>query len=469
MSRASASVLFAWSTARTASVFRRIATHTTCIALAGLVTVLAHATPNVPPPPQQKTLLIVDATLHPMSGPPITNGRMLIDRGRIVAIGDATSVADTSSATVVSLKGKHVYPGLISANTALGLTEINAVRATVDTTETGAVNPNARALVAVNADSDLIPVTRANGVLAALSVPRAGPAGLMAGTSALLQLDGWTWEEMGLVPEVGLHVTLPTMRQNPALLPPHMQSQLDEMRRMTRDRLAMLEDSFEAAAAYAKARAADATTPSDARWEAMLPVVSGKRPVFVRADDIAQIRYALNLADRFQFKLVIVGGQDAWRLTDVLRERNVPVIIAGVHRLPLRRGDDVAAPFELAGRLAAAGVRFCIARSGDFDASNERNLPFEAGKAAAHGLPREEALKAITLYPAQILDVDDRLGSLDKGKLASFFVTDGDPLDVRTKVERIFIQGRELGLSDRQTRLRDKYEQKYKQLELPRR
>ena len=436
------------------------------IAISGLASLNAVATPNIPPPPQRQAIVITNATLHTVSGPVIANGRMLIDQGRIVAIGNASEVATPSGAQVVSMSGKHVYPGLIGANTTLGLVEVESVRGTIDSTETGALNPNSRALVAVNPDSELIPVARANGILAALSVPRGSATGLIAGTSALLQLDGWTWEEMGLIPEVGLHVALPTMRLNAALFPNLPQARLDDMQRMTSQRLKVLEDGFETANAYAKARANDANTPLDSRWEAMLPVVAGKRPVFIQANELPQIRYALRLADRFGFKLIIVGGMDAWRIAALLKERQVPVIIGGVYRLPMRRGDDVDAPFRLAALLYEAGVRFCIARSGsEFDAATERNLPFEAATAAAHGLPRDEALKAITLYPAQILGAADRLGSLEPGKLASFFVTNGDPLDIRTKVERIFIQGREIELSDRQTKLNDKYEQKYKQLD----
>lgn len=436
------------------------------VAISGLASPNAGATPNIPPPPQRQAIVITGASLHTVSGPVIANGRMLIDQGRIVAIGSATEVATPPGAQVIAMSGKHVYPGLIGANTALGLVEVGSVSGTIDSTETGALNPNARALVAVNPDSELIPVARANGVLAALSVPRGSATGLIAGTSALLQLDGWTWEEMGLIPEVGLHVALPTMRLNAALFPNLPQARLDDMQRMTSQRLKVLEDGFEAANAYAKARANDAATPLDSRWEAMLPVVAGKRPVFIQANELPQIRYALSLADRFGFKLIIVGGMDAWRIAALLKERQVPVIIGGVYRLPMRRGDDTDAPFRLAAQLYEAGVRFCIARSGsEFDAATERNLPFEAAAAAGHGLPRDEALKAITLYPAQILGVADRLGSLEAGKLASFFVTNGDPLDIRTKVERIFIQGREIELTDRQTKLNDKYEQKYRQLD----
>ena len=398
------------------------------ITISGLASLSASATPNIPPPPQRQAILITDATLHTVSGPVIANGRMLIDKGRIAAIGSATEVAMPAGAQVIVMSGKHVYPGLIGANTTLGLVEVESVRGTIDSAETGAINPNSRALVAVNPDSELIPVARANGILAALSVPRGSATGLIAGTSALLQLDGWTWEEMGLIPEVALHVALPTMRLNAALFPNLPQARLDDMQRMTNQRLRVLEDGFEAANAYAKARSNDATTPLDSRWEAMLPVVAGKRPVFIQANELPQIRYALALADRFGFKLIIVGGMDAWRIAALLKERQVPVIIGGVYRLPLRRGDDTDAPFRLAAQLYEAGVRFCIARSGsEFDAATERNLPFEAATAAAHGLPRDEALKAITLYPAQILGAADRLGSLEPGKLASFFVTNGDP------------------------------------------
>jgi imidazolonepropionase-like amidohydrolase len=425
----------------------------------------AWADQNTPPPPQNKPLLVTGATLHTVSGETIARGQMLVDGGRIVAISSAgTAIADprAAAAQTVDLSGKHVYPGFVAANTVLGLTEISAVRATVDTTEYGTINPNARALVAVNADSDLLTVSRANGVLAALAVPRTRSGGLIAGTSALIQLDGWTWEDMAIAPEAALHVVLPSMRLNAELFPAPLDERLADFRRFTAERLRQLDEAFDAAAAYNKARTASPDQqPVDARWEAMRPVMQGQRPVFVDADELPQIRHALGLAQRHGLKLVIVGGSDAWRIADVLRERQVPVVIAGVHRLPIRRGDAYDEPFRLAAKLAQAGVRFCIARSGnEFDAAHERNLPYEAATAAAFGLSREDALKAITLYPAQILGVDDRLGSLQPGRLASFIVTDGDPLDIRTQVERAFVQGREIDLSNRQTRLEQKYRTK---------
>ncbi len=430
-----------------------------------LLALSASASDQITPPPQRQALLITGATLHTVSGAVIAGGSMLVERGRIRAIaapGQALPAAETGPATVLDLRGRHIYPGFIAANSALGLVEVQAVRATIDTTEIGVINPNVRALVAVNADSELLPVARSNGVLAALAVPGSSTFGSIAGTSALLQIDGWTWEDMALVREVGLHVVLPLMRTNSDVLSGSLEPFKDDIHKLSALRLQMIDQAFEAAAAYARARAAEpATTPLDVRWEAMLTVVKGERPVFVHADDAAQIRYALGLAERHGLKLVIVGGADAARFAPVLKARGVAVVIAGVHNLPQRRDDAYDARYTLAAQLAQAGVVFCIAgEGGAFAAASERNLPYQAAAAVAYGLPRDEALKAITLYPAQILGVADRLGALAPGRLASFIVTDGDPLETATQVERIFIQGREVDIGNRQKRLEQKYQQK---------
>jgi len=438
-----------------------------CFIVLATAAFCAHAADHVPPAPQKTPLLITNATLHPVSSPVIEGGRLLIDRGRIVALASPGQAlpATATPPQVIDLGGRHVYPGFIAANSALGLVEVSAVPVTVDTTETGPINPNARALVALNADSELVPVARSNGVLAALAVPAAAGAGGIAGTSAVIQLDGWNWEEMALVPEAALHVRLPNMRLNNALLGPELEHLGDDLRRAAANRLREIEQAFDAAAAYSRARAATPEMPRDARWEAMLPVMRGERPVFVQASDLAQIRQALALAEKHALKLVIVGGADAWRVAGLLRERNVPVVIASVHTRPLRIDDGVDEAFRLAAKLHAAGVRFAIARGGSAgSAANDRNLPYEAASAAAHGLPREEALKAITLYPAQILGVEKQLGALAPGLLANFIVTDGDPLETPTQVQRIFIQGREVDVSNRQTRLAEKYRQRYEQL-----
>lgn len=428
-------------------------------ALGLCATLLAQATPNVPPPAQSRPLLIGNATLHTVAGPVLRQASMLVENGRIKAIGGADLAAPTG-ALRLDLQGRHVYPGLVAANTTLGLVEVGAVRATLDTTEAGSVNPNARALVAFNADSERIPVTRSGGVLAALALPRSSATGLVAGTSALMQLEGWNWGDMALRPEVGLHISLPSLRALPGD-PFDADPVVTDLRGSARARLRQLDEVFESAAAYAKARAADpGNTALDTRWEALLPVLRGERPVFANADERAQIRHALALAQRFGLKLVIVGGADAAGLAELLRERQVPVIIAALNRLPLRRDDDVDAIFRLPAELARAGVRFAIARNAA-DASNERNLAFEAGQAVAYGLDPDEALKAVTLYPAQLLGAGDLIGSLEVGKLANFFVADGSPLDIRSRIERVFVQGREIEMRDRHSDLRDKYQQRY--------
>jgi imidazolonepropionase-like amidohydrolase len=432
----------------------------------GLLSCNAIASSHITPPPQSKPLLITNATLHTVSGESIANGRMLIEKGKITRIGSSTSINAPADATIVDLTGKHVYPGLVAAYTTLGLAEISSVRATVDTTETGPLNPNARAVVAINADSELLPVSRSNGVLTALSAPRGSAMTIVSGTSAFIQLDGWNWEEMALVPELGLHVALPNLRALEEFMPNLPQARAEEMQRMISQRMKMVEDAFETAQAYAKQRTADPSLTVDSRWEAMRPIFatgSAQRKVFVEANDLGQIQYALRLAERFGLSVVIVGGADSWRVAPLLKERKIPVIIGGTHRLPMRRDDDYDIAFRLPAALQKAGVTFALSR-GERDSSNERNLPFEAGTAVAHGLPRDEAVKAITLYPAQILGVADKVGSLEVGKLGSFFVADGDPLEVRTKVERVFVQGREIPVTNRQTQLNDKYEQRYKRV-----
>lgn len=432
-----------------------------------LLTGVAAANSDVPPPEQSAPVLVRGATIHTVSGDAIDNGRLLIRDGRIVEVGgpqlDPAAGGATDEAAqweTIDLEGLHVYPGLISANTVLGLVEIEAVRATVDVAETGAINPNARAEIAINPDSENIPVARANGILAALTAPLTG-GNLIAGLSAVIQLDGWTYEDMTLKAPVGMHITLPTLRIPDGLEEPES-LQFIERRD---ERLELLHGSFEEAMAYRDASRAGEDIETDRRWEAMLPVFDGSLPVFAHVDDLMQIRYALRLADEFGLRLVIVGGSDAWRIADVLAAKNVAVILSGLHVTPMRRWEAYSTPSESPRRLLAAGVKVAIANmGGTFVAPMERNLPYEAAEAVAWGLDPDEAMRMITLYPAQILGVDDRLGSIEAGKDASFIVTDGDPLDIRTQVLRAFIQGREIDLATRQTALYDKYSERLRQL-----
>jgi imidazolonepropionase-like amidohydrolase len=413
------------------------------------------AAPEIPGEPQKRPIVLLGATIHPVSGPAIENGVLLFDKGRITAVGDAkTEIPD--DAERIELAGKHVYPGLFDAYTNMGLVEINAVRATRDQAETGQINPNVRAQVAVNPDSELIPVTRSNGVLLTLTAPGGS---LLAGRSAVLQLDGWTYEDMTLQKDVALHVNWPRMAAvaDAAKKGPQQGN--------TRDKaLEKLHAAFDDARAYRRAREADDDYPIDARWEAMLPVLDGRLPLIVAADESQQIQAAVAFADQQKCRLILYGGYDAPRHAELLKKHDVPVIVGGVYRLPEHRQDDYDASYTVPQRLHEAGVKFCISGAGRFGASNVRNLPYHAATAAAYGLPQDEALKSITLYPAQILGVADRVGSLEVGKDATLIITDGDPLETPTQTEAAFIQGRKVELSDRHKRLWKKYQEKYRRL-----
>ncbi len=435
--------------------------HTAVFALSLCATGVA-ANDSVPGADQSQPIALVGGAIHTVSGPVIEGGTLLFDKGRIVAVGKKVDIP--KGAKTIDASGKHVYPGLFAAHSNLGLIEIDAVRATLDIEETGLINPNSRAETAVNPDSELIPVTRSNGVLLALSTP---DGGLLPGTSAVLQLDGWTWEDMTLQAPTSMHIHWPNMTPVDAWW--IEQSKTEQLKHRD-ERLAKLRHTFQDARAYwtAKRAAAEGGGPAvshDARWEAMIPVLRGELPVIVDADRAEQIQAAVAFAVEQQIKLIILGGYDAPYCADLLKQHDVPVIVSSVYRLPLRRSDPYDTAYTVPERLRKAGVKFCIAGGSHFSSSNTRNLPYHAATAAAFGLPRDEALRAVTLYPAQILGVADRVGSLEAGKDATLFIADGDILETPTQVETALIQGRQVDLSDRQKRLWKKYQEKYRRQE----
>lgn len=417
---------------------------------------IATASDVIPAAAQSRAIAIVGGTVHPVNGPEIPNGVVVFESGKITAVG--ADAATPPGAEVIDARGKHVYPGLISANTVLGLVEIGAARATVDIAEAGSINPNVRSVTSVNPDSELLPVARSNGILTAHAVPEGG---IISGQSAVMRLDGWTPEAMTVRSPTALHVRWPNMTidRDPRSRksPEDQQKDIDKAQRTIRD-------AFETARAYWNARKSGNVAPkSDLRWEAMMPAFDGKLPLFVHAATLTQMEAAMAWAKQAQLRITLVGGNDAWRLAAQLKESDTPVILALATALPLRRDDTYDAGFSNAARLHEAGVRFCIATNGRAsEAPHERNLPYEAAMASAFGLPRGEALKAVTLYPAQLLGVADQLGSLEQGKAATLMITSGDPLDFPTRVEAAFIDGRRIDLTNRQTRLRDKYQEKYR-------
>lgn len=414
----------------------------------------ARAAVPVPGAPQERPVAIVGATIHPVSGAPFGNGTIVFAGGRITALGPAAGTAVPADAERVDGTGRHVYPGLIDPFTTLGLTEIGSVRATVDSREIGPINPNARPQVAFHPESELLPVTRSNGVLVVGAAPSGG---LLPGQVAAMTLDGWTWEDMTLRAPVGMVVEWPPMLVVRGEGPP------EERQREAREkRLRALHQAFDDARAYRVAKAAaGADLPVDERWEAMLPVLDRRIPLFVVAEEVLQIEAAVAFAEAESLRLVIVGGYDAPAAAGLLARHDVPVVVSAIQRLPRRRGDPYDAAFTVPARLAAAGVRFCIANGGTW---NERNLPYAAATAAAFGLSGDQALSSITLDAARILGIADRVGSLEPGKDATLILTDGDPLEEPTHVERAWIGGRGIDLDDRQKDLNAKYREKYRRL-----
>ncbi|MCA9184940.1 MAG: amidohydrolase family protein [Pirellulaceae bacterium] len=417
---------------------RRVAT-CLCVLLS-IQSVPAVAGPEIPGPPQDHPIALVGGTLHTMEDPPEVGSTILLERGVITAVGkDIRLPAKTER---IDVRGKHVYPSLIASNTALGLVEIDAVRATRDLNETGSVNPNVRAYIAFNPDSEAIPVARANGILLANVVPSGGR---LSGQSSLMMLDGWNATDMVLRPTVGLHVQWPRI----------------DSTNNDREPTAELAELLRQARGHARARQAASGDVHDLRLESMLDVIEQRLPLFVHADELSQIQSAVAFCQREGLKMVLVGGYDAPRCSGLLKQFGVPVVVTGTQRLPRARHDAYDEPYTVPARLEAAGVMFALASEERFSAAAVRNLPYHAGMAVAYGLDQEIALRAITIRAAEILGVADRVGSLSVGKDATLFVADGDILETSSQVERAYVQGRDVDLDNRHKRLWRKYQRKY--------
>ncbi len=418
---------------------------------------VATASDPVPAPKQQRPVALIGGTVHTVSGATLPGATLVFDKGVITAIGASVDVVIPPDAERIDLSGKHVFPGLIDANSSMGLTEIGSVAGSNDLQETGRINPNIRAEVGVNPESELIPVARSGGV--AITATSAS-GGLISGTAAAMMTDGWTWEEMTLKAPIGLVVNWPSMTYR---RPRFGRQTREEWQKQRDDELKVLAETFASARAYMKAREADrAKHDPDLRWEAMVPVLQKKVPVWVNADEVAQIQSAVSWAEQEGVNLVIVGGSDAWRVAGLLKEKKIPVIYTNVLSSPARRFEAYDLVYSTPAKLAEAGVAFCIA--GERSPSFSRNVNHQAATAAAFGLPKDEALKAVTLYAAQILGIVDRVGSLEKGKDATLMITDGDPLELSTSVLQVYIQGRKADMRDKHKQLYGKYQEKYRQL-----
>jgi len=423
---------------------------------AALVASSAFAQSVIINSPGRKPLVAIrNATIVPVTSATIPNGTIVFDHGVITAVG--ANVAIPANATVIDGTGLFVYPGLIDSGSHVGLEEISAVPGTVDTAELGDINPNARAEIAVNPHSNVIPVTRVNGITTVVTEPEGG---IISGSSAMIQLAGWTPQEMTLKAPLAMHIHFPRLRTNSFDEVPQDEEAAKEAAKNYTKQIDKLRDVFKDAQAYAKATAARTNHPDikrndrDVILEALVPVVEGREPVVMHANLERDIRAALKFADEFKLKVILADAEDVTRVIPELKSRNIPVILGPILSLPPREDDPYDLVFTNAKTLNDAGIPFAIQSQ---DAHNARNLPYQAAACAAFGLPKDVALRSITIAPAQIFGLADKIGSLETGKLANIIVTDGDPLEIVTHVRRLFIGGEEITLDTNQTLLWEKF------------
>lgn len=423
------------------------------------------ASDQIPGAKQAKPILIRGATIHTVSGPTIEGGSILLKDGKIAEISANIPVSDGYQ--VIEATGKHVYPGLIDSFSSLGLIEVDSVRATIDNAETGNINSNVKAAVAFNPDSEAIPVGRANGILTSVVTPAGG---LIAGRASVMMSDGWTWEDMTLKADVAMAVNWPRFGSGGGGPGGGGRGRFrgqegGEGEEGDNDRLSALHELFRETKAYAAAKKADPSgTTVDLRLDAMIPVVEGKLPMLVNANLLKQIQTAVAFGQQYGIKMIIVGGADAIHCSQLLVDTQTPVIIPSTYRLPTRRDAGYDASYALPAQLKAAGIKVAIASDGRFGASMIRNLPYHAATAVGFGLSEDDAVRCITLTPAEIFGVADRVGSLEVGKDATLIVTDGNVLEIASNVQSAFIQGRAVDLSSKHTRLNDKYKTKYERM-----
>jgi imidazolonepropionase-like amidohydrolase len=408
---------------------------------------------------QAKSTLILNATAHLGNGTVIQNSVIGIKDGKITLIGDAATTRFDKAGydEVIDAKGKHVYPGFIAPNSTLGLTEIDAVRATIDFREVGTTLPNVRSLIAYNTDSKIIPTVRSNGILLAQVTPRGG---IVSGTSSIVMLEGWNWEDAAYKTDDGIHVNWPRIQSRKFLdednIYPGPYEKNKEYTRQTNELKKLITD----AKAYNEL---DTKEEKNLRFEAMKGLFDGTQALYIHVNNVKEIIEAVNFAKSNAIpRVTLVGAKDSWMVTDLLKENNISVIVYRVHDLPERPEDDVDLPYKLPALLQKAGILFCLDNEGDMEAMGTRNLPFLAGTAAAYGLTKEEALMAITLNTAKILGIDKTAGSLEAGKDATLFISSGDALDMRSNnVEIAFVKGNSIDLNNDQKMLYEKYKKKY--------
>lgn len=402
-----------------------------------------------PAPPQEMPMYIVGATAHLGNGQVLENSIIAFENGKLTLVRTPETLpqVNLSRYKIIDAKGKHVYPGFIAPNTQLGLVEIEAVRATVDTREIGPFNPNARAIIAYDTDSEVPPTVRAQGILLAQITPLGG---LLSGQSSVVQLDAWNWEDAAYKTDIGLHLNWPDLFS-------FSWRQGGWSKNMNYDKEVEAIDAYmaEAQAYCKKAQPAE----RNLKLDAACGLFDGSRKLFLHADDAKAIMSGVLLAKKFGITPVVVGAQDAAAILDFLKTHEVPVILGKTHALPSRDDADIDEPFKLPAQLHAAGIPFAFSMEGFWQ---QRNLAFQAGHAVGFGLPYESAVSALTLQTAKILGLDATVGSLEEGKDATLFISEGDALDMRTSIlTHAFISGRQISLDHKQKELYRKFQTKY--------
>ena len=435
------------------------------LATAGLVLTCLLATPALAQS-RGSVYAIRGAKIHTLAGPAIENGTVVIRDGKIAAVG--ADVRVPRNAQVIDGTGLEVYPGLFDSFGRLGLTEVGSVPATNDANEMGRYNPQLEAYRAIHPPTEHIPVTRANGITHAVSAPGSAGGGFgggfstggagIPGQATLIGLDGWTVEEMAIERSIAMVLQWPTLQTRSFNFATFSFTTrpFNEVKKEYEERVQEIADWIEAARHYAQAtqRGSAGSTERNLKLEAMLPVIEGKLPVIVMASNKRAILDAMEFAEEHKLKIVIAGATEAWKVKDKIKEKNISLILGRTQTLPRREDDPYDRPFTAPAELSAAGIKFAFAT---FDSAHARTLPHEAGNAVAYGLPWEEAIKALTLYPAQILGVDDRLGTIEAGKIANLIVTTGDPLEITTEVRYLFINGKQTSTDNKHRRLYEKY------------
>ena len=399
----------------------------------------------LPAPAQSGTVALTHATIHTGNGEVMDDGMIVFSNGKIIDVRKTAPIADIK---VIDCAGKHIYPGLILASSEIGLSEIGAIRSQRDNYELGELNPDVRSLVAYNTDSKIINTVRSNGILLANIVPNGG---LISGSSSVMQLDGWNWEDAVYKKDNGIHFRMPS------LVPTSKENDASEVLKNAYAQIDNVRTFFTEARSYLS-ESSHAIT--NIKFESVKGLFDKTQTFFVYCDMVNEMMIVIEFAKEFGFKTVIVGGAESYKITSYLKQNNIAVVLSQMHTLPLMQDDDVDSYAKLPYQLQQAGVLYCI---NDFDEMNRgRNLMFNAGVAVGFGLTKEQALQAITLNVAKILGIDDQTGSLEKNKDANIIVSDGDVLDIKTNnISYAFIQGRQINLDNKQKQLYERYKTKY--------